>query len=91
MNSYRVGPDPEDRIPTSPCHLHEEPNPWCVVCRGDRSPKTMLRYRAFSDEEKADLRRVSRQYANHPEDRLPVFSWDEVLEAVIRECRGDVS
>lgn len=85
MNTRRVGPDPEDRVPTVPCHLHEEPNPWCPVCRTapDRYTLTGLQ-RTYLDT-------VRERYVGKPMDSVPVVNWNELLDLVERDVRGETS
>lgn len=92
MNGRRIGPDPEDRVPDAPCYLHEEPNPWCPVCRGTRSTMAVLRdrriHRELTGDERVYLESVRERITD--DDRLPVVDWRGLLDNIERWVRGEV-
>lgn len=72
----RIGPDPEDRVPDAPCIVHDEPNPWCPVCRIARDEiGTQRTYRAISEARiRALVQPLADEYAT-PEGFAKACGW----------------
>lgn len=89
----RIGPDPEDRVPDAPCFAHEEPNPWCPVCRGTRSTMAVLRDRRIHREltgiERTHLESVRERITDDDRPAPRAYSLTELLDNIERWVRGE--